>query len=184
MKRVFTPLLLAVIIIACESKKPADDPMVKTAATETPAGTQAVEFADPKFMDMGKRYMTLLVAGKIDEWAEQLADNAVYLWSSGDSLTGKQAITAYWKERHAKVIEKLSFANDIWLPVKVNQPQRGPDMPGVWLMNWQQVDVTYKNGKNLKFWIHNDFHYNDAGKIDRAIQYIDRAPINAALGLK
>jgi hypothetical protein len=29
--------------------------------------------------------------------------------------------------------------------------------------------------------IHTDMHFNDADKIDRVIQYLDRVPINAAL---
>jgi len=46
------------------------------------------------------------------------------------------------------------------------------------------VNVKYKNGKKLSFWIHSDFHYNAEDKVDIYIQYIDRAPINAALGSK
>jgi hypothetical protein len=76
------------------------------------------------------------------------------------------------------------MSNDIWLPVKVTHPQKGPDMPGVWLLSWYQVNVTYKNGKSLQFWVHNDMHYNDQDQVDRSIQYIDRAPINAALNSK
>lgn len=185
MRKAIIPLLFtSAFFFACGEQKSGENAMVKTAATETPAKPEAVEFADPKFMDLGKQSMKLLADGKIDEWAEGFADNAVYMWSSGDSLVGKQTIRDYWNDRRAKVIETLSFANDIWLPIKVNQPQQGPDMPGVWLMNWEQVSVKYKNGKSLQFWVHHDFHYNDAGKIDRFIQYIDRAPINAALGIK
>ncbi|MBD0298594.1 MAG: hypothetical protein ICV84_25900 [Flavisolibacter sp.] len=68
--------------------------------------------------------------------------------------------------------------------MEINQPQQGPDMPGVWLLNWYQVNVTYKNGKQLSFWVHQDFHFNNDNKIDRSIQYVDRAPINEALGVK
>jgi hypothetical protein len=187
MKKVFMPLLLAGILFACKDQKPAEDPLVKSAGSEPATATakpMQSEFADPKYMDMGRNYLKLLQDGKIDEWSNLFADNAVYQWSSGDSLAGKKAIADYWKDRRTKVIQTISFANDIWLPIKVNQPQRGPDMPGIWLIGWNQVDVTYKNGKNLKFWVHQDFHYNSENKIDRLIQYLDRAPINAALGVK
>ena len=33
-------------------------------------------------------------------------------------------------------------------------------------------------------WIHTDLHFNENDKIDRLIQYLDRAPINAALAKK
>jgi hypothetical protein len=32
--------------------------------------------------------------------------------------------------------------------------------------------------------VHTDFHYDSADKVDIAVQYIDRAPINAALAKK
>jgi hypothetical protein len=37
--------------------------------------------------------------------------------------------------------------------------------------------VKYKNGKTISFWTHADYHYNDAGKVDVGIQYIDRNQI-------
>jgi hypothetical protein len=47
----------------------------------------------------------------------------VYQWSSGDSLVGKAAILAFWNKSF-EYVESLKFANDIWLPIKVNQPQK------------------------------------------------------------
>lgn len=185
MRKMLLPLLLTGILVSCKDQKTTDTPLVKDSNTaQTTAKPQASEFADPKYVDMGRNYLRLLQDGKIDEWAAQFADNAVYQWSSGDSLVGRNAIIEYWKNRRDKVIESIQLENDIWLPIKVNQPQRGPDMPGIWLIGWNQVDVKYKNGKQLKFWVHNDLHYNNENKIDRAIQYIDRAPINEALGTK
>ena len=82
------------------------------------------------------------------------------------------------------MIETIKFTNDIWLPIKVNQSQKGPDLPGNWLLSWYQVDVTYKTKKSLTYWVHTDIHYNERDQVDRFIQYIDRAPINAALHTK
>jgi hypothetical protein len=130
---------------------------------------------------MGKRALAQFAAGDITAWADNFADNAVYDWSAGDSLAGKAAIANYWKDRRAKVIDSLEVSNDIWLPLKVNRPQKGPDIPGVWLLSWYEVHVKYKNGTRLNFWVHHDYHYNEADKIDRAILYLDRAPINKAL---
>jgi hypothetical protein len=62
----------------------------------------------------------------------------------------------------------------------VNQPQ-GPETKGTWLLNWHQVHATYKNKAKLSFWVHTDMHYNNDDMVDELIQYIDRAPINAAL---
>jgi len=175
--------LLAVVLFACKDQKNKDaSPMVKTATKTSDNKPMPAEFADAKFADMGKQMLHEFEAGNSDQWMNRFADNAVYLWSGGDSLAGKQAISGYWKKRRMDVIDSIRFSNDIWLPIKVNTPQRGPDVPGVWLLNWYQVNVRYKNGKSLQFWVHSDYHFDAAEKVDRVVQYIDRAPINAALG--
>jgi hypothetical protein len=46
------------------------------------------------------------------------------------------------------------------------------------------VDVKYKTGKKLMFWVHTDYHFDANDKIDRAIQYIDMAPIKEAIAKK
>jgi hypothetical protein len=133
---------------------------------------------------MGKKGIEQLSSGDVDGWMNSFADNAVYAWAGGDSLVGKPAITTYWKDRRSQVIDKLEFQNDIWLGIKVNKPQKGPDAPGVWLMSWYKIHATYKNGKSVSMWVHTDMHFDASDKIDRLMQYLDRAPINAALAAK
>ena len=172
------------ILLACNNK-PAETAAVETKDTTSTAKQTEVpqsEFADAKYTDMGKKALELLSTGDVNAWIDTYADNAVYRWSSGDSLIGKTAIGNYWKERRGKIIDTIQFSTDIWLPLKVNRSQTGPDVPGIWLLGWYQVNVKYKNGKKLQFWVHNDLHYDKNDKIDIAIQYIDRAPINKALG--
>lgn len=172
------------ILLACNNK-PAETAAVETKDTTSTAKQAQVpqsEFADARYSDMGKKGLEQLSAGDVNAWVDSYADNAVYRWSSGDSLVGKTAIGNYWKERRGKIIDSIQFSNDIWLPLKVNRSQKGPDVPGIWLLGWYQVNVKYKNGKKLQFWVHNDLHYDKNDKIDIAIQYIDRAPINKALG--
>lgn len=184
MRNVFMSFLLAAALLACKDQKAKEEsPMVKTATTAEKKPAQA-EFADLKYTTMGKQMMRQLEAGNIDQWVSNFADNGVYTWSSGDSLAGKKAITDYWRNRRLNVIDSIHFSNDIWIPIKVVEPQRGPDVPGIWLLSWNQVNVKYKNGKKLMFWVHTDYHYDANNKIDRAVQYIDRAPINAALGMQ
>jgi hypothetical protein len=184
MRKLLIAILVPGILFACKNKtesSASNEPMVKSTAAEK---TKGAEFADEKYMQMGKERLQEFESGDIEKWVGQFADNAVYIWSAGDSLAGKKAIMDYWMNRRKNVIQSIKMSNDIWLPIKVNQPQKGPDMPGVWLLGWYQVNVTYKNGKSLQFWVHNDLHYNDKDQVDRAVQYIDRAPINAALNTK
>jgi len=151
-------------------------------SAKTPTMPPQAEFADARYTEMGKKHLAQLASGDIDGWMEAFADDAKFYWSAGDSLDGKTAIANYWRERRTKVIDSLRFSMDIWLPMKVNRPQQGPDMPGNWLLSWNMVDVKYKNGKKLSFWVHSLQHYNNNDKVDRYIQYIDRAPIVKALG--
>jgi hypothetical protein len=170
------------LFFSCNSAGTATATKDTTATAAAPATPPQSEFADARYTEMGKKALAQLSSGDIAGWMEGYADNAVYTWSSGDSLAGKAAIAKYWTERRGKVIDSIAFVNDIWLPIKVNQPQKGPDVPGIWLLSWYEVHVKYKNGARLGFWVHTDMHYNSADKIDRVIQYIDRAPINKALG--
>jgi hypothetical protein len=156
----------------------AKDTMTAAKATTMPQS----EFADARYSEMGKKQLAMFASGDINSWLDAFADSAIYYWSAGDSLAGKSAITKYWTDRRTKVIDSVRFSSDIWLPLKVNKPQQGPDLPGIWLLGWYKVNVKYKNGKRLEFWIHTDQHYNSNDKIDVLVQYIDRAPINKALG--
>ncbi|WP_188936533.1 nuclear transport factor 2 family protein [Puia dinghuensis] len=152
------------------------------AAPVAPATPPQSEFADARYTEMGKKMMAQFAAGDIPAWMDNYADNAVYIWSSGDSLSGKAAIAKYWTERRGET-DSVRYLNDIWLPMKVNRPQQGPDIAGVWLLNWREVHLKFKNGKRIGFWAHTASHYNAADKVDRVVAYVDRAPINKALGV-
>jgi len=186
MKKILSMVAGCCILLACNDKPAEQAASTETAASaETkPAAPRDVDFADAKYTDIGKAGIAAMSKGDVAGWLANYADNAVYIWSSGDSLVGLPAITKYWTERRTKVIDSITFSNDIWLPIQVNKSQRGPDLPGVWLMGWYQFLSKYKNGKSAGGWIHTDSHFNNEGKIDRVIQYIDRAPINAALAKK
>jgi hypothetical protein len=172
---------LLLLLEACKNEaEKTVEPVIAAESTKT---APPVEFADQKYIDMGKKGLEQFASGDIDGWLSRFADNAIYRWSSGDSLVGKAAIAKYWKDRRMNVIDSLHFSNEIWLPVTVNQPQ-GPETKGTWLLNWHQVHATYKNKTKLSFWVHTDMHYNNDDMVDELIQYIDRAPINAALGKK
>lgn len=171
------------ILLACNTQPAEPTTGAKdTTSTVKPTEVPQSEFADARYTEIGKKGLAQLSSGDIAGWMDSYADNAVYHWSSGDSLSGKKAISDYWTNRRGKIIDSLEYSNDIWLPVKVNRSQRGPDVPGIWLLGWYQVNTRYKNGKRLQFWVHTDLHFDKNDKIDIVDQYIDRAPINKALG--
>src|SRR6184192_2101922 len=111
MKKIFYTILAGTLLIACNQPK-------AEVADATPA---PAEFADPKYADIGKKGISQLASGDVDGWMTAFADNAVYSWSGGDSLSGKPAIAAYWKDRRNNVIDTIIFKKDIWLAIKVNK---------------------------------------------------------------
>lgn len=181
MKQFLLGAICLLVVAACKNEP---DKTTQTAiAAETTKAPGPVEFADQKYVDIGKKAWELFQAGDIDGWASKFADNVIFRWSSGDSLAGKAAILKYWKDRRMNVIDSLHFGNEIWLPLTVNQPQ-STETKGTWLLYWNSVKVTYKNKQTLSFWVHSDMHFTNDNLIDEIIQYIDRAPINAALAKK
>ena len=172
MKKTIIVLAAAALFCACGS--PESAPVAGEA--KAPA-----ELTGDDFVAMGKAGLSNLSEGNIDAWMESFADNAVYRWNNGDSLAGKAAITEYWKNRRSNDLTAITFSNDIWLSLKVNQPQNEFAAPGQWLMSWYMVNATYKTGKSMTQWIHTDMHINDAGKVDILIQYVDRVPIMQAM---
>jgi hypothetical protein len=180
-------LLLAsagVILFACNNEQKSGTETADASSADSSAKNQAAEFADAKYTDVGKKQLADFESGNVDSWLASFSDSARYYWSGGDSLIGKSAIADYWKNRRANVIKAIKFSNDIWLPLKVNTPQKGPDRPGVWLMSWYQVNATYASGKSIQFWAHHLFHFDNNDKIDQVSAFMDMAPIKAAVSGK
>jgi hypothetical protein len=166
------------LLFACNNEEKKDDAASTQPASD--AQPQPAEFADGKYAQVGKDFIANMSSGQMDAWSNSMADNVVWIWNNGDSVAGKQAVIAYWKDRRTNVIDSISFSNDIWLPVKVNKPQQ-MEQAGVWLLGWYQITAKYKTGKSMTQWSHIDYHFDANDKVDRIIQYLDRAPINAAM---
>jgi hypothetical protein len=181
MRKVLLGTICLFMLAACKDE--AEKTQSAVIAGESTKTTPPVEFADQRYVDMGKKAWSQFAAGDIDGWASMFSDNVKFRWSAGDSLSGKAEVVKYWKDRRANVIESIEVSNDIWLPLTVNEPQ-SIESKGTWLLNWHQVKATYKNKESLTFWVHIDMHYNNDSQVDEIIQYIDRAPIQAAVAKK
>ena len=180
MKKMSVMAVGCLVFFSCTNQKAGESKMENATTAASDTKMQDADFADPKYVAIGKKGIAALSSGDIDGWMNSYADNAVYIWNNGDSVAGKAAITAYWKKRRTEVIDSIHFIDDIWLPVKVNKPQAAVQLPGVWLLGWYRIDAKYKTGKKMTQWTHTDIHFDANDKIDRVIQYLDRALINAA----
>ena len=147
MKKMLLLILCTSLWVSCKKAQPAQPgtPAVPSAEATTAPQT---EFADAKYTEIGKKYIADLAKGDTDGMMAVYTDDAKYYWNSGDSLIGKKAIADFWVNRRKNVIETISFKNDIWLPVKVNRPQR-MEKTGIWLLSWYQVTAKYKGGKSM-----------------------------------
>ncbi len=183
MKKLIGLFVCVSLFYSCTNNQQGAETTAAKSGLETAAAEMKdYEFADSKFKDIGKKGLADLASGDIDSWMNSYADNAIYRWNGGDSLVGKAAISAYWKSRRKDVIDSLSFTNDVWLPMKVNKPEVAAQLPGNYALGWYMVYAKYKTGKSMSQRSHVVLHFDANDKIDRATQYLDRAPINAAAG--
>ena len=183
MKKTIGFLLGALIFFACnnEQSATADNSTATDSVSNNEMSTaRGYEFADDKYVQMAKEVMQNLSSGNMDGYFSVYADNAVYRFSGGDSLSGKQAITDYWKKGRSEVIDSLSYASEAWLPVKINTPMYTGQLQGNYALTWNMVTAKYKTGKTMTQRMHMVFHFDDNDKIDRVTQYLDRVPVNAA----
>lgn len=180
MKQMFAGAILSLLLLGCKNEKTEETKTMEAKSDTTAAVSRGpAEFADQKYAETGRMGIQALASGDVDSWMNSFADNAVYQWNAGDSISGKEAITKYWKNRRSQVLDSLTFSDAIYLPIKVNQPQ-SIEQPGVWLLCWYKVHATYKSGGSMTQWLHIDMHFDNNDKIDRVIQYIDRAPVAKA----
>ena len=169
--------LMIVLVIAALWSCTKPQPAVQETVAPTP---QAMEFSDDKWSDICKQGLAGLSSGDIDSFVSNYADNVIYRFNNGDSIVGKPAVTAYWKDRRGNAIDKITFTNDIWLSIKVNESKQV--QTGNWVLAWFNTSATYKaTGKSMTQSIHNLYHFDANSKIDVVIQYLDRAPIMAAM---
>ncbi len=177
MKKILSFIFVSTFLFACNNEKKdetaATAPELKSDKAQAPVEL----IADSNLVNGTKATMAAFENKDVNGYTANMADDVRFLWSGGDSLVGKQAVKDYYTGRF-NIIDTIRFSNPIFLPVKANvSPNGGVTAAGTWMLDWYMVNVKYKNGKRIGFWVHNAMHYNDAGKIDQVAQYIDRHPI-------
>lgn len=179
MKKILFGVFISAFIIGCGNEKAEENSSATAATTSSETKKTGDEILNMSEADGAKNSLLAFAKGDVAGMTAHYDDNAKYYWSGGDSLTGKQAIADYYTGRW-KLIDSIKVLNQVVLPVKVNTSQAPQHALGKWVLVWSQMQVKYKNGKTIGFWTHADYHYNDAGKVDVAIQYIDRHQIMEA----
>lgn len=176
MKKILLGVLVSAFLLSCNNEKKDETKVTETPVSEKKPSTEVLDLSEGETV---RQSMDAFAKADIDGMTANFDDNIRYYWSAGDSLSGKQAVADYYKGRW-KLIDSFSITEPIILPIKVNESQSKFVSVGKWVLYWGMVNVKYKNGKSIRFWMHNVNHFNDAGKVDYISQYIDRAPIAAA----
>lgn len=184
MKKFLIGVIISTIFISC-AEKAEEKPATETAAATTETKKMATELLDLSEADGIKAGLAAFTKGDIDGMTASFDDNIRYFFSGGDSLIGKQKVKDYFTGRW-KIIDSVTYSETILLPLRINESQSPKYATlGKWVFTWNFAHVKYKNGKWLHFWIHTDYHYDDAGKVNTVVQFIDRQPIvEATKGMK
>src|SRR5690349_10709888 len=122
MKKFFPVALAVTVLIACNDKK-SDEKTSGSDTTKTSMSSTdkkpATELLDLSAADPVRNSFAAFAKGDLNGMTANYDDNVRYTWSSGDSLIGKKAVMDYYAGRW-KLIDSISFSNDIVLPVQVN----------------------------------------------------------------
>ncbi len=176
MRKLTLILLAGTMFYACGQQEQAPPPP----PPEEPAGPVTVN-ADEKYVAICKDGLAAMSSGDMERFVSDFTDDVVYQFSYGDSLVGKSAVLDYWKNRRENIIDQLNFSNSVWLSLNVDMGNNYNVAPGDWVMGWFLTTASYKaTGKSMTQNIHTLYHFNNAGKVDRVIQFLDRAAIMQA----
>ena len=175
MKKILLGVFISAFLIACNDKPEEKTESATSTATADTKST-ADELLPMSETDAVKNSLTAFSKGDLETFTAGFEDTCLLLWSSLDSIRGKQAIKDYYAARW-KLIDSLNYSDHVLVPLKVNMQQSMFAPTGKWILAWSFAHVKYKNGKKLDLWVHNVYHYNSANKIDFVGQYLDRQPI-------
>ncbi|HVZ56373.1 MAG TPA: nuclear transport factor 2 family protein [Chitinophagaceae bacterium] len=180
MKKVFFGMVVLTLLASCQNQKE-EKAAPSTTGTDTTArqANPTSELLPMREGDEVKNSFAAFARGDVDAMVAPYEDNVRYVWSGGDSAIGKKAVADYYKGRW-KVIDSISFPEQVVLPIRVYQSQSMYEPAGKWVLFWAMARVKYKNGKRLQFWMHTTSHYGSSGKIDFVGQYLDFYPIREA----
>lgn len=181
MRKFLLGVMISAFLVSCNNEKKDETKKADDTTSAAPSGDKkpASELLDLSAGESVRQSFEAFAKGDVEGMTANFDDKIRYNWSGGDSLVGKKAVTDYYKGRW-NLIDSLSITEPIILPIQVNESQSKYTPVGKWVFFWGIVNVKYKNGKKISFWMHNANHFNDAGKVDLVGQFIDRAPIAAA----
>ena len=179
MKNLVLAMIAAVCLFACTQPQE-EAPQAEDIVSVEPTPVMGVSVTEEKYVPEIKAAMEAMGRGDIAAFTSIMSDDVVYMFNHLDSLAGKQAVNDWWQNRFDNDLKSISFNNNIWLSLDVEDPRYPTVEKGDYVMLWTLVTGTYSTGKTMTQFIHIVYHFNDQGRVDRVTQFVDRVPIMEA----
>ncbi len=176
MKKIITLIAGLALVFSCNDKEA--EPK-ETAATTNQSN---YEVASERYSDLNEQALDRMAALDYDAWGEMLSDDVEYYFPDGDAntrtiLSGKEEVVNWWKDwKNTSGIEKMSFTNPVYIPVKANQELNYSGLTGVIVLTYVSNEMVY-NGQPVEVRMNIATHFNEDSLIDRIYTYYDRTPI-------
>lgn len=176
-------MFCALLFVSCAETK-------KEEAVTEEKEIPMLEVASEEYSDLTLKTLDLLSKFDLETWKESLADDIVWYWPDGNSETrhsieGKDKLIAWWKNWKETTGGQLSFANNTFLPIKVNKPSNYYKLVGTGVIAYTDLTITIGD-KSTSVRQNMVFMFNDDKKISHALLYYDRTGIieltNVVLG--
>ncbi len=176
MKKIITIVAGMILIFSCNDKE-AESNEVSNADDQS-----NYEVASERYSELNEQALNRMAALDYDAWGEMLSDDVQYYFPDGDAdtrtiLTGKEEVVNWWKNWKANSsIEKMSFTNPVYIPVRANKELNYSGLTGVIVLSYVSNEMVY-NGQPVEVRMNIATHFNKDSLIDRIYTYYDRTPI-------
>ncbi|GAB2761819.1 nuclear transport factor 2 family protein [Salinimicrobium soli] len=176
MKKLITAIFCLILVSSCNNKE--NEPREES----TPVNQSNYEVASDRYSELNQEALDRMAALDFDAWGEMLADDVQYFFPDGDAetrtiLNGKEEVLNWWKDwKNNSGIEKMTFTNPVFIPVKANQKLNYSGLTGVIVLSYFSNEMVF-NGQPIGVRMNFATHFNKDSLIDRYYTYYDRTPI-------
>ena len=176
MKRIIIMIGSAFLLFSCNGKE-------KESRKEVSSAEQSnYEVASERFSELNQQALGKFEAMDFDGWGKMMADDVQYFFPDGDAgtrtvLKGKEEVLKWWKNwKETSGINKTTFTNPVYIPVKANQELNYSGLTGVIVLSYFSNEMVY-DGQPVSIRMNFVTHFNKDSLIDRYYTYYDRTPI-------
>lgn len=149
-----------------------------------------LEEASQEYADLAQKTLDLLSEFDLETWGEYLDEDVIWFWPDGNSETrhsikGKDELISWWKNWKETTGGQMTFANNTFLPIKVNKPSNHYKLVGTGVISYTDLTVSIDD-KSTSVRQNIVLMFSEDKKITHALLYYDRTGLieltNVVLG--